>query len=136
MFSTLDERKEFVEQMKHNILMQFPDNDYQIWVFGSFLTDEYVSGESDIDIGIFCDNTSKLNDIYGWIDDYLNKEKLAHDLVVVELDNDNSYMNIPIMFYGKPVMEYFTEKFIDNIKHLVSIWGTNPFDTILERSRI
>lgn len=44
-------------------------------------------------------------------------------------------MNIPIMFYGKPIMEYFTNKFIDNLKHLISIWGTNPFDTILKRSR-
>ena len=32
--------------------------------------------------------------------DYLDRLNLAHDLVMVELDNDNSYMNIPIMFYG------------------------------------
>lgn len=76
-----------------------------------------------------------MNDIYDWIDEYFDKEKLSHDLVVVELDNDNSYMNIPIMFYGKPIMGYFTEKFIDNLKHLIEIWGTNPFDTILKKSK-
>ena len=68
--------------------------------------------------------------------DYLDRLNLVHDLVMVELDNDNAYMNIPIMFYGKPIMEYFTNKLIDNLKHLISIWGTNPFDTILKRSRV
>ena len=68
--------------------------------------------------------------------DYLDRLNLAHDLVMVELDNDNAYMNIPIMFYGKPITEYFTNKFIDNLKHLISIWGTNPFDTILKGARL
>lgn len=135
MFDTLVERENFIEQFKKALLKQFPYNDYQVWVFGSFLTEEYTPEKSDIDIGLFCDNTERLNDIYEWVNEYFDKEKLSHDLVIVELDNDNSYMNIPIMFYGKPIMEYFTEKFIDNLKHLIEIWGTNPFDTILKRSR-
>ncbi len=135
MFETLSEREKFIEQFKKDLSSNFPSSDYQIWIFGSFLTEEYIPGKSDIDIGIFCDNVARLNDIYEWVGDYLDRLNLAHDLVMVELDNDNAYMNIPIMFYGKPIMEYFTNKFIDNLKHLISIWGTNPFDTILKRSR-
>ena len=136
MFDTLVEREIFIEQFKEELLKQFPYDDYQIWIFGSFLTEEYTPGKSDIDIELFCDNTARLNNIYEWVNKYFDKEKLSHDLVIVELDNDNSYMNIPIMFYGKPIMEYFTEKFIDNLKHLIEIWGTNPFETILKRSRV
>lgn len=134
MFNTLEGREKFVNNLKNDILQQFTNSNYQIWIFGSFLTDEYVYGESDIDIGIFCDDISELCDIYDWIDNHLNKENIEHDLVIVELDNDRYYMNIPIMLYGKPIMEYFTDKFIDNLKHLINIWGTDPFSTLLERN--
>lgn len=93
----------------------------------------------DLSIGMRV-KASQLSDI---LDTYIvltdahlvkNTLGIEHDLVVVELDNDRSYMNIPIMLYGKPIMEYFTDKFIDNLKHLINIWGTNPFCTLLERN--
>ena len=129
MLNTIEERITFVKELKSKIEHEFTDNNYQVFVFGSFLTEEYTPDKSDIDIGIYCESIALAIDMKHFIEEELNKIKLDNDIIIMEL-TDNSYMNIPIFMYGEPLFNYIREEFIVNLKSLISKWGTNPFEKL------
>lgn len=49
--NTLDERQAFIERLKKAIIALYDVSDIQIFVFGSFLTDDFKPGVSDIEYG-------------------------------------------------------------------------------------
>lgn len=130
--NTLAEREQYVNKLKDAIKEKFPHKDYQVWVFGSFLTDDYTP-HSDIDIAIYCENIPLLLNIKDFIDDYLSDDKLRHDIVIFEL-NDEHYINIPIALYGKTLTEYEPPHIIEFMKQMVDKWTINPMNVLLERS--
>lgn len=132
MLKTLIEREQYVSRLKNTLKDKFPQKDYQVWVFGSFLTDEYTP-LSDIDIAIYCADILLLLDIKDFIDEYLSKDKLRHDIVIFEF-NDEHYINIPIVLYGKTLTEYEPPHMIEFIKQMIAKWTINPMNVLLERS--
>lgn len=134
MFDTLEQREKFVEQLKKEIKRHFPQNNYQIWIFGSFLTNDFVTDKSDIDMGVYSSDVAVTIDIIEYLKEYLDENGIEHDIIPIRLE-DTCYMNIPIFMYGETLTSYILPQFIDNLKRLIEIWGTNPFETLLERSR-
>lgn len=133
MLETLRQREEYIEQFKKNLIQKFPYTNYQVWIFGSFLTEEY-NQYSDIDISVYCNNIQLLLDIREYIDEYFNNDGIEHDIVIFEF-NKNHYINIPIICYGKALTEYEPPHWLEYIKEMISIWGVNPMEKLLERSR-
>lgn len=119
---TLEERKDFVERFKEELLQKFAVPDYQVWIFGSFLTDEFDS-DSDIDIGLYCGNLGRLMELYHYVDEYMQWYGLEHDLVIVEMKTTH-YINIPILVYGKPLTEYMPEGWKEYVRELTKLWGS------------
>ncbi len=117
----LDARKQFVEQFQKELLYKFAVPNYQVWIFGSFLTDEF-DGDSDIDIGIYCENLGLLMEIYHYIDEYMNWYGLDHDIVIVEMKKSH-YINIPILMYGKPLTEYAPDSWKQYTQEMAAMWG-------------
>lgn len=105
MFNTLEERNQFVDGMLAYLQDKFDLSDAQIFVFGSFLTDKFIPGKSDIDIGVYSENETKMYDIRYELEMYLNNFELKHDIVIMHL-SDKLWINIPIMTYGKQLTGY------------------------------
>ncbi len=118
---TLDARKQFVEQFQKELLLKFAVPNYQVWIFGSFLTDEF-DADSDIDIGVYCEDLGLLMELYHYIDEYMTWYGLDHDIVIVEMKK-NHYINIPILVHGKALTGYTDEKWEVYKKDMVAIWG-------------
>ena len=74
MLNTIEERITFVKELKSKIEHEFTDNNYQVFVFGSFLTEEYAPDKSDIDIGIYCESIATAIDMKHFIEDELNAD--------------------------------------------------------------
>lgn len=129
---TLAKREQYINKLKDVLKLKFPQKEYQVWVFGSFLTDDY-SVHSDIDIAIYCANIKLLFDIKDFIDEYLSNDKLRHDIVIFEF-NDEHYINIPIALYGKTLTEYEPPHIIEFMKQMIDKWTINPMNVLLERS--
>lgn len=134
MLETLKQRKEYVEKFKNDLKNEFPHIDYQVWIFGSFLTEEY-NQYSDMDVSIYCDNVEALFDITDFINDYLSRDNIEHDIIIFEF-NKNHYINIPIICYGTALTEYEPPHWLEYIKEMISIWGMNPMNKLLERSKV
>lgn len=128
MLETLRQREEYVKQFKDALTNKFPHANYQVWVFGSFLTEEYDS-HSDIDVSVYCNDIPLLLEIREYIDEYFNKDNIDHDIVIFEF-NKNHYINIPIICYGKALTEYEPPHWLEYIKEMISIWGMNPMEKI------
>lgn len=132
MLDSLIQREKYVNKLNKAIKDKFPQENYQVWVFGSFLTDEYTS-QSDIDIAIYCTDIPLLLGIRDFIDEYLSNDMLRHDIVIFEF-NDEHYINIPIVLYGKTLTEYEPPNIVEFMKQMISKWTTNPMNVLLERS--
>lgn len=131
MLTTLEERKKFINSMMTFLSNKYNLSDTQIFVFGSFLTNEYEPGKSDIDIGIYCENETKMYDIECDLDIYFDKYKLKHDIVIMHL-NKNLWINIPILTYGKPLTTYEDEKLFNYLVDMIKRWGFSPQERIKE----
>lgn len=129
---TLIKREDYVNKLKAAIREKFPSKNYQVWIFGSFLTNDYTP-QSDIDIAIYCADIPLLLDIKDFIDEYLSFDKLKHDIVIFEF-NDEHYINIPIALYGKTLTDYMPPNIIEFIKRMIDKWTINPMNVLLERS--
>lgn len=118
---SLDARKQFVEQFQKELLFKFAVPNYQVWIFGSFLTDEF-DGDSDIDIGVYCEDLGRLMELYHYIDEYMTWYGLDHDIVIVEMKKSH-YINIPILMYGKQLTEYADESWQQYVQEMTAIYG-------------
>lgn len=131
MFNTLESRNDFVDKMLQHLKDKFDLSDTQIFVFGSFLTEDFEPGISDIDIGVYSENETKMYDIQCDLDIYIDKFNLKHDIVIMHL-SDKLWINIPIMTYGKQLTQYENEDLFNYLLEMVKKYG---FDTIKETTR-
>lgn len=119
MFENLQDREKFVNSMMQFIKSKYDLADTQIFIFGSFLTDEFKPGKSDIDIGIYSENEVKMYDLKVDIENYLDKYNLEHDIVIMHL-NKKLWINIPIMVYGKQLTEYYSEELFEYLVEMIN----------------
>lgn len=127
MFNTLESRNNFVDKMLKHLKENFDLSDTQIFVFGSFLTEDFEPGISDIDIGVYSEDETKMYDIQCDLDIYLDRFNLKHDIVVMNL-SDKLWINIPIMTYGKQLTQYENEDLFNYLLKMVKKYGFNPIE--------
>jgi predicted nucleotidyltransferase len=122
MLETLQSRKEFVQNLVKMISSKFDITDTQIFIFGSFLTEDYIPGKSDIDIGIFSEDETKMYDIRYELSNYLQEIGLKFDIVIMTLSK-KLLINIPIMVYGETYTDYDNNKFLPYLKSMIDRYG-------------
>lgn len=120
--NTLQQREKFIANLFNFLKEKFDLTDTQIFIFGSFLTENFIPGKSDIDIGIYSENTVKAYDIHYELSTYLDTFNLKHDIVIMEL-NSLLTINIPIMVYGKPLTNYNNLKLLPYLKSMIAKYG-------------
>lgn len=120
--NTLHQREKFVENLFSFLKEKFVLTDTQIFIFGSFLTENFIPGKSDIDIGIYSENTVKAYDIHYELSTYLDTFNLKHDIVIMELSSLLT-INIPIMVYGKTLTDYNNLKLLPYLKSMIAKYG-------------
>jgi len=123
MFETLDKRVQYVNQLKTDLEQHFTKIDYQVWIFGSFLTEEF-NAYSDIDVSVYCNDIGRMIEIKDFLKDYFEKDSLDSDIVMFEFSKSH-YINIPIVVYGKALTDYEPPNWLEYIKEMIDIWGIN-----------
>ncbi len=127
---TIEQRKQIVKKFAQIIKKEFPQTDqYNILLFGSFLTDRYHEN-SDIDMGVFSLDKRLLFRLYMFAADYFDELGIAHDIIRMELD-ETQYINVNIILYHSwELTSYCPKELIEYTKMMVSLYGTNPMDTV------
>lgn len=134
MFS-IEERQKIVEDYSKAVTREFPcGEEYNILIFGSFLTDRYEE-DSDIDIGIFSLKPGLTFRIYAYTKDYFNRLNIDNDVVRMRLVK-SQYINISIVTgHTYAVTEYCPEELIGYMKEMMEEYGDNPQETIIKAVR-
>lgn len=119
-FSSLDSRKAYVNELTAYVQQHY-DAKFNIFIFGSFLTDRFVDGESDIDIATYTDGSFMKLD---WcIDDFINNQ-IDHDIIHINPDYDLNFIDIEAL-HGYRCTDWFPEILR---KHLAELTFINMRD--------
>ena len=122
MLNTLAERKKFVADIIELLNSKFDLSDTQIFVFGSFLTDDFIPEKSDIDIGVYSENETKMYDIQYELSKYLTEVGINFDIVIMTL-SQKLLINIPIMVHGTSFTNYDNTKLLPYLKSMIDKYG-------------
>lgn len=130
---SMEQREKIIQEMEQSLKGEFPQtNQYNVLVFGSFLTDRYHE-DSDIDIGVFSLDERLMFQIYMYLCDYLDRLGIEYDIVRMILD-ENQYINVNIILYHeRELTDYCPEELINYTRKMVDLYGTNPMDAIRKK---
>lgn len=130
---SMEQREKIIQEMEQSLKGEFPQtNQYNVLIFGSFLTDRYHE-DSDIDIGVFSLDERLMFQIYMYLCDYLDKLGIEYDIVRMILD-ENQYINVNIILYHeRELTDYCPEELINYTRKMVDLYGTNPMDAIRKK---
>ena len=110
--------------LQQTINARFGEKEYNIFVFGSYLTTGYKEGQSDIDIAIYTENFDMYKRLSAYLEEYFNKKGIDSDIFYIDLD-----MEAPI--YCAPLeskvqfTDYFPQKLVDFQKRCQSMLEEN-----------
>jgi predicted nucleotidyltransferase len=63
----------------------FGDTEYNVFVFGSYLTTAYEEGESDIDIAIYTENFDLYKRLSLYLEEYFDEKGIKSDIFFIDL---------------------------------------------------
>ena len=63
---------------------QFGSEDYNIFVFGSYLTTKFVEGKSDIDIAVYTENFSLYKKLALYLEEYFCQRGVKSDIFYID----------------------------------------------------
>ncbi len=119
MLETLEQRENYITDLRNYLNSKYDLADTQIFIYGSFLTNNFVPNKSDIDIGIFSEDENKMYDIQYDLDNYIS---IQHDIVIMHL-SENLLINIPIMVYGKTLTNYQSKEMLEYLVRMINKYG-------------
>lgn len=91
---------------------RFGCDDYNVFVFGSYLTTGFIDGKSDVDIAVYTENFVLYKRLALYLEDYFNQKGIRSDIFYID-----TTMEAPI--YCAPLKskvqftDYFPEKLVD-----------------------
>lgn len=120
-FSSEQRRIEFLGLLQELILNKFDDtSDYNVHFFGSFVTKDFLSGKSDLDIGIFCLDYDKCNSINFFLTEILQKiTDIKFDIICITEYIPNNFVYYSVLASTYRVTDYFPES---TVRYLFSLY--------------
>lgn len=124
------------ERIKDLIILQkqlsdfFPENKYNVFVFGSYPTVRFEEGRSDVDIAVYTDNFELYKKISAVIENFFVEKSMDIDLFFIDIDTPAPIYLAPlhaqIQFtdYYPPQLKAFEQKCykeLDKIKRSIVI---------------
>ena len=64
---------------------QFGNDNYNVFVFGSYLTTRFIEGKSDIDIAIYAKDFSLYQKLSVYLENYFNQKGIPSDIFYIDL---------------------------------------------------
>ena len=98
--------------LQNKLIDKFGENDYNVFIFGSYITHAYIAGKSDIDVAVYAEDFKKYLQISVFIEEYFNNLGVEQDIFFV-----NTLMPAPIFCAAleSPITltDYYPQKLSD-----------------------
>lgn len=89
-------RLNIIQKLQEELIIKFGQEDYNIFLFGSFLTERFETGNSDVDFAVYTKNTSKYIEIADCVLDFFKVYKIEVDIFYIDI-------NYPAPVYCAPL---------------------------------
>ena len=67
-------------KLQRDIELQFGTDNYNVFVFGSYLTTQYMEGKSDIDIAVYTEDFNLYKRLSLYLEEYFNAKGINSDI--------------------------------------------------------
>lgn len=71
--------------LQKEVIQQFGESDYNVFIFGSFLTTRYEEGKSDVDIAIYTPNFALYKRLATYLEDYFFRKGIPSDIFFIDI---------------------------------------------------
>lgn len=85
-FFSWDDRKKFLLELSKVVESEFKNQKYNIFVFGSFLRDDYDPDTSDLDLAVYSDSAALTFDIVTFLKQHLKELDIPCDILEIFTD--------------------------------------------------
>lgn len=116
---TLDEENAIARlyellNLQKDVEEKFGSNEYNVFVFGSYLTTSYVEGKSDIDIAIYSEDFNLYKRISLYLETYFRNKGVASDIFYIDVSMQAPIYCAPLRskvqftdYYPKKLEEFY-----------------------------
>ena len=94
-FYTWEARRAFLIELKNAVVAKFPEENYNVFVFGSFIRDDYKPEESDLDLAVFSLEFDRELDVTYFIEDYLEERDIDSSIIEIDVKQYGAFAVIP-----------------------------------------
>lgn len=103
-------------RLQRELKEQYPEEDYNIFVFGSYIRNDFKDGKSDIDLVLCCQDFRKRDQIAVFLEQYF-KDILPCDIL------QYFYFPSATIFYpaitrGMPLTDYYPDQLVGELYYL------------------
>lgn len=107
----LKERLHMIQELQKAILSKYGEDNYNVFLFGSFLTERYIPDKSDVDIAVYTPDFNLYLQISSDIEDFFYERNIPLDLFYIDTSVEEAV-------YYKPLSSVlrFTEYYPELLK--------------------
>lgn len=111
------------ERRRHLILLQkylresFDEENYNVFVFGSFIRSDFNPGVSDIDLVVYCPDFRKRDEIASFLKNYFDSVPMKSD-VLQYFYSPNATIFYPAIMGGMGLTDYFPKELKSELFYL------------------
>nr|WP_300822096.1 nucleotidyltransferase domain-containing protein [uncultured Schaedlerella sp.] len=77
-------------ELQKDLEQRFDPNQYNIFVFGSYITVNYIEGVSDIDVAVYTEDFDLYKKISLYIEEYFEKRQVKSDIFRIFISYDTA----------------------------------------------
>lgn len=106
------ERLNGIVELQKEIEIEFGDDGYNVFIFGSYATNRYKEGISDIDIAIYTEDFKLYKRLSVYMEEYFKHKSIASDIFYIDT-------NVEAPIYCAPLKSkiqftnYYPQKLVD-----------------------
>jgi len=110
-------RRLLLQEYQKELLKQFPKEDYNVFVFGSFIRNDFHSERSDIDVVVYCEESDKQRAISDFSECFFTSKGIECDVLQYYYSEYATIFYVAIMTSLK-MTDYFPKKLKDELFYL------------------
>ena len=115
---TWEDRKRYLADFQQALLDRFGENNYNVFVFGSILRDDYKPGVSDVDVAIYSENLVLRIEVEEFCQDYFKKDDMKSSIIHIDTEERYAFVAISPLRLNVCVTDYYPQELKDYLIQL------------------
>lgn len=108
-FYSWEERCNFLIELQEDVIREFGREHYNVFIFGSFLREDYNPESSDIDLAIYTKDMNLSLQLEYYLQNYLKARDIPLSLIHIDENDDYAFVCLDPLWKNVGITEFFPE---------------------------